>query len=60
VDLLYVANARRRVDKTMVALRYLKGEIGEAAIDALPEWPVMAIRTATSASSREGVCPPPR
>jgi hypothetical protein len=37
VDLLYVADTRRRVDKTMAALRFLKGEIGEAAIDTLPD-----------------------
>jgi hypothetical protein len=37
VNLLYVANTRRTVDKTLTALRGLRGRIGESGIDALPD-----------------------
>ena len=37
VNLLYVANTRRTVDKTLTALRGLRGQIGESGIDALPD-----------------------
>jgi hypothetical protein len=37
VNLLYVANARRTVDKTLTALRGLRGRIGDSGIDALPD-----------------------
>jgi hypothetical protein len=37
VNLLYVANTRRTVDKTLTALRGLRGRIGESSIDALPD-----------------------
>jgi hypothetical protein len=52
VDLLYVADTRRRVDKTMAALRFLKGEIGEAAIDTLPD--IFWLRLADSIDRRGG------
>ena len=37
VNLLYVANTRRTVDKTLTALRGLRVCIGEPGIDALPD-----------------------
>jgi hypothetical protein len=52
VDLLYVANTRRTADKTMAALRFLKEEIGEAAIDALPD--IFWLRLADSIERRGG------
>lgn len=37
VNLLYVANTRRTVDKTLTALRGLRARIGDSGIDALPD-----------------------
>jgi hypothetical protein len=52
VDLVYVAGTRRTADKTMAALRFLKEEIGETAIDALPD--IFWLRLADSIERRGG------